>query len=239
VKQDAGTAFNRFRNDPSFQRGFESGGSLLVQGSVVVGRYGRAVSEAPYNAEAEREASIEQECALEEWALENHCWVQDIVSSYHSLGFKFYGYGGEAQVYAEGDKYVHKICRIEQYDSLQRFFDRIVIQNAMCPAASLLVEGFGRNADEDFVVLMRQQFFRQAHLMNEKEISLYMRCLGFRKIVDESYGTISYLSDIVIVEDLHPGNIWMTDEGNVVIIDGAFFFNTPNLGRGGRFAFEF
>lgn len=237
MNQDAETALNRFRKDPSFQRGLEAGGSLLVQGSVVVGRYGRAVSADPYDAEAEREASIEQERALEEWARENRGWVQDIVSLYHSLGYKFYGFGGEAQVYAEGDRYVHKVCRIEQYDSLQRFLDRIVIQNAMCPAAALFVEGFGRNANGDFVVLMRQQFFRQAHLMNEEEISQYMQQLGFQRIVDKNYGTISYLSDIVIAEDLHPGNIWMTDKKNVVIIDGAFFFNTPNLGRGGCFTF--
>lgn len=71
--------------------------------------------------------------------------------------------------------------------------------------------------------------------MDEDEVSLYMKCLGFRKQIDEQYGTISYLSDLVVAEDLHPGNIWMTEDDNVVIIDGAFFFNTPSLGKGGSF----
>lgn len=82
---------------------------------------------------------------------------------------------------------------------------------------------------------MRQRFFRQAYIMNEKEISLYMKCLGFKKNTDDRYGVISYLSDLVIAEDLHPGNIWMTEDDNIVIIDGAFFFNFPSLGLGGSF----
>ena len=71
--------------------------------------------------------------------------------------------------------------------------------------------------------------------MDEDEISLYMKCLGFRKLIDERYGTISYLSNQVIAEDLHPGIIWMTEDDNVVIVDGAFFFNTQDLGKGGSF----
>lgn len=232
--EDAGIAFNRFRFDPSFQRGFEAGGPLLVQGSVVVGRYGRAVSSAPYDAESEREAAVDQERALEEWARSHDCWFLRIADLFRERGYKFYGYGGEAQVYAEQDAYVHKVCRIEQYDSPQRFFDRIVIENALCPAASLFVEGFGRNAEDEFVVLMRQRFFRQTHIMSEEEISLYMKCLGFRKFVDERYGTVRYLSDTVLAEDLHSSNIWLTEEGNVVMIDGAFYFNTPELGLGGQ-----
>lgn len=234
MEQNAGVTFNRFRFDPSFQRGFEAGGSFLVEGSVVVGRHGRPVSSAPYDAESERELGIEQERALEEWAIARNVWFSDIPRSFRENGYRFYGFGGEAQVYAEKDCYVHKVCRIEQYDSLQRFFDRIVIENALCPAASLYVEGFGRNAEGDFVVLMRQRFFRQSHIMTDEEISLYMKCLGFRKLLDEQYGTVRFLSDTVLVEDLHSSNIWMTDEGNVVMIDGAFYFNTPELGLGGQ-----
>lgn len=198
-----------------------------------MGRYGRAVSSAPYDAESEREAAVEQERALEEWARSQACWFLNIPQLFRERGYRFYGFGGEAQVYAEQDIYVHKVCRIEQYDSPQRFFDRIVIENALCPAASLYVEGFGRNEEGELVVLMRQRFFRQTHIMAEEEISLYMKCLGFRKLVDTDYGTIRYLSDSVLAEDLHSSNIWMTEEGNVVMIDGAFFFNTPELGYGG------
>lgn len=66
--------------------------------------------------------------------------------------------------------FVHKACRTGQYDNLVRFFDRIVIQNTLCPQASLEVEGFGRDLQNDFVVLMKQRFFRQAHKMSEDEI---------------------------------------------------------------------
>lgn len=235
VIQNAGTAFNKLRPYPSFQRGLESGGSLLVQSALVLGRYGSAVSEAPLDPEAEIDIAEKQELLLTGLAKNNGCWFPNANSHLVSLGYRFYGYGGEAQVYAEKDEFVHKVCRIGQYVSPDRFIDRIIIENALCPAAALQVEGFGQNAEGEFVVIMRQHFFRQAHIMDEDEISLYMKCLGFRKQIDERYGTISYLSDMVVAEDLHPGNIWMTEDDNVVIIDGAFFFNTPSLGRGGSF----
>lgn len=89
-----------------------------------------------------------------------------------------------------------------------------------------MVEGFGRDSFGDFVVLLKQVFFRESRIMTESEITLYMRCLGFREVIEEPFHKIRYLSDSVIAEDLHTGNIWMTAEGNVVIVDGYFAFNT-------------
>ena len=119
---NAGITFNRFRNDQAFQQGFEAGGRILGQGSLVLGRYGRTISEAPYDPESEIE-------------------------------------------------------------------------------------------------------------------TLFMRCLGFQKLVEEPYHIVRYFSDTVIVEDLHPGNIWMTGDSNVVIIDAYYRFNSPGLGLGGKFIF--
>lgn len=234
---NAGITFNRFRNDQAFQQGFEAGGRILGQGSLVLGRYGRTISEAPYDSESEIETAMEQEADLENWARLNGCWHDDPHAYFKEQGYKFYGYGGEAQVYTEGDSYVHKICRTGQYDNLIRFIDRITIQNTLCPAAFLEVEGFGRDALRDFVVLLKQRFFRQEHLMDEDEITLFMRCLGFQKLVEEPYHVVRYFSDTVIVEDLHPGNIWMTGDANVVIIDAYYRFNSPGLGLGGKFIF--
>ena len=104
---DAGIAFNRFRYDPAFQRGFEAGGSLLVQGSHVLGRYGSTVSEAAYDQESEVETALEQESDLELWARNNGYWITQPQFYYRQLGYQFYGFGGEAQVYTEGDVFVH------------------------------------------------------------------------------------------------------------------------------------
>ena len=117
---DAGTALNRFRYDSAFQPGFEAGGSLLVQGSLVVGRYGCTVSTAPYDPEIESETAINQETDLEDWARQMGCWYDHPQDHYKEQGYQFYGFGGEAQVFAEGDLYVHKVCRTGQYDNLVR-----------------------------------------------------------------------------------------------------------------------
>lgn len=235
---NAGTEFNRFQKDPAYQRGFEDGGRILGQGAMVLGRYGCTVSTAPYDPESEIESAMEQESDLEKWARANGHWYENPHSYYGSMGYSFYGYGGEAQVYAEGDRYVHKICRTGQYDNLIQFIDRIVIQNTICPAAALEVEGFGRDARRDFVFLLKQRFFRQEYTMEESEITDFMENLGFQKLVEKPYNIIKYYSDSVIAGDLHSGNIWKTEKSNVVIIDASFRFNYPGLGLGGKFMFQ-
>ena len=234
---DAGIAFNRFQNDPAYQRGFEEGGRILGQGTLVLGRYGRTVSTAPYDPESEIESASDQESDLEKWARCNGYWHENPHDYFRKQGYNFYGFGGEAQVYAEEDHYVHKICRIGQYDNLIQFIDRIVIQNTLCPAAALEVEGFGRDSQRDFVFLLKQRFFRQEYMMDEEEITHFMACLGFQKVVEGPYHIVKYYSESVIAGDLHPGNIWKTGKSNVVIIDASFRFNYPGLGLGGKFIF--
>ena len=99
-----------------------------------------------------------------------------------------------------------------------------VIQNSICPVACLEVEGYGRDSLGDFVVLLKQRFFRQAYIMSEAEISDFMKRLGFSVVIEEPYHKVKYYSDSVVVEDLHSGNIWKTLEGNIVVVDGFFSF---------------
>ena len=101
---NAGTSFYRFPNDPAFQQGFESGGGLLGQASLVLGGYGRPVPEAPYDPESEIENAMDQESDLEHWARSNDCWHTHPQEYYKGLSYQFYGFGGEAQVYADGDR---------------------------------------------------------------------------------------------------------------------------------------
>ena len=130
---------------------------------------------------------MDQEADLENWARINGYWYDSPQDYYRSLGYKFYGYG--------------------------------------------------RDAQREFVILLKQRFFRQEHIMDETEITLFMRYLGFQKILKEPYHTVRYYSNTVIAEDLHPGNIWMTANNNVVIIDAYYRFNSPGLGLGGKFTF--
>ena len=223
--KNAEVAFHRFRFDSPFQQGFEAGGRLLVDAALVLERDDRTISATSSKSDGEiADAASQQEFVVENWARQDGCWIVDPHNFYREKNYRFYGYGGEAQVYSEEDNFVHKICRIGQYDDLAQFFERIVIENTICPPAFLEVEGYSR-LNEDFCVLLKQRFFRQKFLMSEEDITSYMQKLGFYGLKDESYPIIRYYSDSVIAEDLHPGNIWMTEEGNVVIIDGAFRFN--------------
>ena len=83
---NAGITFNRFRNDQAFQHGFEAGGRILGQGSLVLGRYGRTISEAPYDSESEIETAMEQEADLENWARLNGYWHDDPNAYFKGLG---------------------------------------------------------------------------------------------------------------------------------------------------------
>lgn len=123
---DARITPNRFQNNPAFKRGFEAGGPLLGQAALVLGGYGFTVHEDSFDPKNEVETAEEQESVLEENARERGFWYPDPLQHYKNLGYSFYGFGGEAQVFAEKDEYVHKVCRIAQYESLVRFFDRLM-----------------------------------------------------------------------------------------------------------------
>ena len=207
----------------------------MGQAALVLGGYGFAVYKDSFDPRVEVDTAEEQESLLEDFFRTLGFWHTDPLRYYKDTGYSFYGYGGEAQVFAEKDQYVHKVCRIAQYDSPVRFLDLIVIHNTLCPIAALHIEGFGRNNDGEFVVLMKQRFFRQDSDMSEDDITGYMQRLGFWKSANEPDRIIRYYSDTVIAEDLHQGNIWRTADSNVVIIDGAFRFNTPDLGKKGIF----
>ena len=155
--KDARITLYRLRNDQAFQRGLEAGGELLVQASSVLGRNGGTVSEIT-SAEDDVDFALFLEQKLEDWAVDSKVWFPQPEVYYREAGYQFYGYGGEAQIFAESDRYVHKICRVGQYDNLQLFFDRLAIHNAICPEACLLVEGFGRDSLCNFVVLLKQVF---------------------------------------------------------------------------------
>ena len=62
---DAGITFNRFQNDPAYQRGFEEGDRILDQGTLVLGWYGCTVSTDPYDPESEIESASDQDSDLE------------------------------------------------------------------------------------------------------------------------------------------------------------------------------
>ena len=73
--------------------------------------------------------------------------------------------------------------------------------------------------------------------MEQEEISQYMNSIGFDADIDTRYNTVRYLSQEFIVEDLHPGNIWKTPNGHIVIIDGHFKTNLPEYNLGGTFLY--
>ena len=231
-EKDERITFNRFRKDRILSSAFALGGEKLAGASYVIRTDDGAVSDAPYNSEEEIDRGLEQAALIEVWARENGCWIESPDVYYLNCGYAYYGFGGEARVFVEGSQYVHKIVRIEQYDSPQRFSDRIVIENAICPQACLEVEGFSNDSANGFMVLLKQKFFKSIRGMEDEEIDAYMISLGFEKI-----GNYKFVSKYYIADDLHPANVLISPDGNVNIIDGAFYFNTPDLGLGGEYTF--
>ncbi len=233
-----GTAtLSRYGDDPERRRGLVEGSRLLAYAAALSERAGSTVSETPFSSEDEEYRSLEQESLVEAWARHNDAWFDNPHQTYKDKGYSFYGYGQESQVYREGDNYVHKITRLDNYHSLQRLLDRIVIQNTLSPALPMEVEGFGRIGDE-FVVMSRQRFIPdledEGTGLSRADIDEYWNSRGFKKHVEDN--SVEYLSSDYIVADQHGANIIRTPWG-VAVIDGNFQFNTPGEGKGGRFIF--
>lgn len=101
------------------------------------------------------------------------------------------------------------------------FFDRISIHNNLFPQAPYTVIGFTRK-NGVFSVIIQQPFIIAERGLEYEEVAAYMKQLGF-----EDMGK-TYVNDTYIIDDLHPGNILKTPQGNIIVIDDVACLNTED-----------
>ncbi len=93
----------------------------------------------------------------------------------------------------------------------------------------MIVLGFGRNSDGDFMVIATQTFF-QGERMSEEEIRAYTESLGFKLVNPRNW---TYSTPDVYLSDMHDENVIRDKDGVVYVIDCDIRINTPELRAGG------
>ena len=188
--------------------------------------------------------------SLEAWARNDGCWHDD-VKAYLSANYGAeIGHGSESRVYRCGRN--HVIKAISYPFNPQEAVDRISITNFIFPFSKLELTGIGRGEDGGLFFLVKQQFFtgeaatkdELRRILNEKDPTAHEAVTKnlkvFKKIgMSEIFENLAYYaSDNYIVGDLHEGNVIISENGNLNVIDSNIFLNTPERGCGGKWVIK-
>ena len=103
--------------------------------------------------------------------------------------------------------------------------DRIALHNAYFPETSLSVIGFGRDSNDNFQIIVEQNFIQGEKMTNE-EIYDFAVSMGFRSINPKNW---TYATPEIYLSDLHDENVIRSKEGNIFVVDCDIRINTPEL----------
>ena len=213
--------YDRFT--PQEQRGISEGGEHHVNATAILSANARANTE-------ESAPNEEQEALLEQYARDRGIWMEDTNAALTEQYGDMVGSGEESVVYPDGTSVI-KSQNTNLYDDLQAKVDSITLHNSLfAPETGLEVIGFGRNADGDFQIVVRQPYI-QGTRPTRGELDGHVESLGFKKVPNEAN---EYRTSDTIIDDLHLGNAIKTPAGNIAIIDPVMRLNTPAQGVGGK-----
>lgn len=189
-------------------------GAALI-GASVVACYARTSLEASGDAECGKtgptnwEIDELQEQLIEQWAKAARLWVdnsEEILSE--ALG-QMIAQGAEAKVYyREGDTSVVKE-RASIYSITQKALEAIALHNYLFPETAMCVIGFTRDSDGLFRIILTQPYVTCLRLATKEEIDELAFSKGFRD--NWSGQGVNYISDRIVLEDMHPANVFVDD----------------------------
>lgn len=172
-----------------------------------------------------------QEYDLEAWARRDGCWSDDILNRIKEQYGEEIAHGTEAHVFQDGPNHVVKV--ISAPFDVQETLDRISITNYLLgEPVTLSLLGMGRNSDDEFCFLVRQQFIKGKHVKQGTYTIDALDTFEELPLPGKEHNP-DYVTGNYLIGDLHDRNVLLTPEGNLAIIDCNVFLNTPDLGRKG------
>lgn len=164
--------------------------------------------------------------ALELWAKSQGVWYDNADEYCASVYGKKIGNGAESNVYDAEEDVVKTIGTI--YDP-QELLDRIAITNTLFPETGMELLGLGRNEAGEFCVVIKQRFI-EGEYIEDGTVDLDVLS-DFREI---NVKTREFVTDNLILGDLHDRNVLRSEEGRLFVIDCNTYLNTSDKGRGGK-----
>ncbi len=225
---DGRLIYKRF--SPHEQHGCSEGGAPHVIASLLAGAETQANNALEAVSDFKRECQHGEKQAeiIEAWAKKVGLWTDNVEENLSlSLGEKI-AEGGEAKVYDHGASLVKSIG-LDYYILPILALDRISLHNAYFPETRLNVIGFGRDADQNFKIIVEQPFI-EGNPMSDYEIRTFMTNMGFTLINPRNW---TYATPHVYLSDIHDENVIKSDTGTVFVIDCDIRINTPELRANG------
>ena len=176
-----------------------------------------------------------QERLIETWARITGCWFES-PELYLSSISEIKDYGTESVVFFDVNNYlVRKLISLKHYNVLRLALDRIIIHNAIFPDSNMKVLGYGRDEQQQFVVVVEQAYCA-GHKVPEQERRDFMYALGFEDAGSDYGMHLNYRNSSLYIGDLNDYNV-IKGESGIHVIDADCRLNVPTLGCGGTFVF--
>jgi len=122
--------------------------------------------------------------------------------------------------YDETTGLVWKRNRVDvMHVSWRQFFDRMLLHNIYFPEAPLRLEGFV-DSDSGLCPVFTQPDVHAVRGAQRPEVSAAMKTRGYSRTRPDDYH-----SPLLLVEDLHDGNVLVDSDGHMHVIDPVIFVN--------------
>ena len=174
-----------------------------------------------------------QETLIEEWARIVGCWFDD-ARLYLSSISQAYDTGTESTVFFDvSHRIVRKFITLKHYNVLRLALDRIIIHNAVFPAAYMRVLGFGRDEEGVFGILIEQPYI-EGVVVTESERAEFMHRMGFADAGEDFGMHLNFKTDNLYIGDLNEYNLFKHENGAIFVFDCDCRLNVPSLGCEGK-----
>lgn len=212
------------------------GGSTNVEATQRL-EQDKSANQAEYTGDTDSIAAREEQ-VIEDYARESGVWLDE--SDIAEEAAEVLPSGAEARVYlSEDGTTVTKVIDYSVYsESLSEFFtDRVSLFNSLFPETAMEVQGFTRDEDGNFRVVVTQPFVEGTMLAPEGSTKIPAdKQEALDKYMLETFGMerrgTTYFNDNYIIDDVHGGNVLESD-GKFFFIDVVPALNTPEDGMGG------
>ena len=218
------------RFSPSEQYGCCQGGAVHVVATLLAGaEISPDKLSAPEGSfKREQQLAKIQEERIETWAKAANVWIPNADKTYQQTLGEEIAQGGEAIVYDNGNK-VLKSIGLDYFIQPILALDRISLHNAYFEETEMKVLGFGRNTQNNFVIVVEQAFVHGT-MMDDARIAEFAKSMGFESIDPRNW---TYATKDIYLSDLHDENVLLTPNGHVCVIDCDIRINAPELRAGG------
>ncbi len=211
---------------PAEEQGRLRGGLRHVEATLVAGAVYSAGQRTSGGPEEKRSRKEDQIKVLEQYALHENIYFE---SPEEAFGDPMAG-GSEQTVYPyppDPGKIV-KINDMSFHPDPLGFLDRIALHNVLFPEIPYTLIGFSRRHGHRFAAAITQPIV-VGRASYRKEVNDEMIKRGFRHV-----GGTDYYSDNYIIEDLHAGNVLVSNQGNLLFIDPVVYLNQEEDDLGGN-----